>query len=125
MKYDLIIDAISCVGKCKIDKKDMSPFAKEIAKMSIDVAANCLKANLNCSVDCLKPIADKYGITKVVVFPCALPSGEEVILLRAYGKNSQKFLEEIGVPVISEEKYREVSNLIEFAEKENGVKIYG
>ena len=65
-----------------------------------------------------------FDIDKVTAVPFCLQGGQELIAIRAYGKNSKEFIRQLGIQLIPEKETNDFLKEMHEKEKLFGVLIY-
>ena len=123
-KIKLIINVVAAVGKEHIEKTNLPWGAKEALKLTVDMLATYLSEHGACSIPSICIAARKCDVQKVVAIPRYSSDGKCTIFLRAYGGNGARFFTMIGCYILPMEGNEDIFNLIDRAEKENGIEVY-
>ena len=119
------ISIMAFAGKMAIDHTELHPFAKVSIKWGMDQIAECLKKASLPSVQDIQSAAQWFQVDQVIALPLASWQGEDLLVIRAYGPESEAFIKKSGLQIIPmNDRNRSLLTEIDQAEKNLGVLIY-
>ena len=124
MNKEPLFDIAAIAGKIAIEHTKLHPAAKFGINLGIDQVAEFLKEATSTDLEKIRRAAKRFDIDKVIATPFRLQSGQELIAIRAYGKNSEEFIRQLGIQLIPEKETNDFLKEMHEKEKLFGVLIY-
>ena len=124
MNKEPLFDFAAIAGKIAIEHTKLHPAAKFGINWGIDQVAECLKKESSTDLEKIRKAAKRFDIDKVIAIPFCFQNGQEMVAIRAYGKNSEEFIRHLGIQIISEKEPCDFLRDIHEKEKIFGVVIY-
>lgn len=124
MNKESFFDVAAIAGKIAIEHTKLHPAAKFGINWGIDQVAEYLKEATSTDLEKIRRAAKRFDIDKVIAVPFCLPGGQELIAIRAYGKNSKEFIRQLGIQLIPEKETNDFLKEMHEKEKLFGVLIY-
>ena len=124
MNKEPLFDIAAIAGKIAIEHTKLHPDAKFGINWGIDQVAEYLKEVTSTDLEKIRRAAKRFDIDKVIAVPFCLQSGQELIAIRVYGKNSKEFIRQLGIQLIPEKETNDFLKEMHEKEKLFGVLIY-
>ena len=124
MNKESFFDVAAIAGKIAVEYTDLHPVTKFGINLGIDQVAELLKEATSTDLEEIHRAAKRFDIDKVIATPFRLQSGQELIAIRAYGKNSKEFIRQLGIQLIPEKETNDFLKEMHEKEKLFGVLIY-
>ena len=124
MNKETFFDVAAIAGKVAVEHTNLHPSAKFGINWGIDQVAEYLKEATSTDLEKICRAAKRFNIDKVIAVPFCLQGGQELIAIRAYGKNSEEFIRHLGIQLILEKETNDFLKEIHKKEKLFGVLIY-
>ena len=124
MNKETFFNVAAIAGKIAVEYTELHPAAKFGINWGIDQVAELLKESTSTNLEKIHRAAKRFDIDKVIATPFRLQSGQELIAIRAYGKNSEEFIRHLGIQIIPEKETNDFLKDIHENEELFGVLIY-
>ena len=120
----IVIDVIAIGSKLWVECTKLRPWEKASLKIGIDVLAELLKSIPLSDAEQIRTAAKRFNLDKVVAVPFGSWKGKDIVIIRAYGRRAEEFINHLGLHSIPEKKKDDFINNILENEKNFGVVIY-
>ena len=124
MNKESFFNVAAIAGKIAVEYTELHPAAKFGINWGIDQVAELLKEATSTDLEKIRRAAKRFDIDKVIAVPFCLQGSQELIAIRAYGKNSKEFIRQLGIQLIPEKETNDFLKEMHEKEKLFGVLIY-